>query len=331
MPGLKEALYYEKAENGKVKCHLCPNGCLIDDGGVGICKVRKNEGGTLYALNYGHITSYAYDPIEKKPLYHFYPGSKIFSMGSFGCNFGCEFCQNWQIAHTKPLTINISDEDILQLAKANGSIGVAYTYNEPSIWYEYVLYISKKVKEQGLKNVFVTNGYIEEEPLKKLLPYIDAMNIDLKSMEDDYYNRVCKGRLSPVLKTIEIASRETHVELTTLVVEGKNSSPDEIEKLAKWISDLDKNIPLHLTRYHPAYKMQSPATSYDTLLKAKDVADRYLNFVYIGNVCGADTNTYCPKCGNKLVDRCYEGEVVGIEDGKCSKCGYEIKKFLKSC
>jgi pyruvate formate lyase activating enzyme len=322
---LKEALYYTTLEGNKVRCNLCPHNCTIDDNDVGICKVRKNEGGKLYTLNYGQITSYAFDPIEKKPLYHFYPGSKIFSIGSFGCNLKCEFCQNWEIAHGKSLTIEIQDEDLLRLAKANGSIGIAYTYNEPSIWYEYVLYMAKKVKQQDLKNVLITNGYIQQEPLEEILPYIDAMNIDLKSFDGKYYNRLCKGKLSSVLDTIERSKKSTWVEITTLIIEGENDSLDEIRELSKWISNIDKNIPLHLTRYHPAYKMTKPPTSYDTLMKAKDIAKDYLNYVYIGNVWGIDSNTYCPKCDNKVVDRNFFGEIVGIEDGKCTKCGENIE------
>ncbi|WP_416198627.1 MAG: Pyruvate formate-lyase 1-activating enzyme [Sporanaerobacter sp.] len=322
---LKEALYYTQLEGKKVRCNLCPHGCIIDDKNIGICKARKNEGGKLYTLNYGKITSYAFDPIEKKPLYHFYPGSKIFSIGSFGCNLKCEFCQNWEIAHEKPVSIEIQDEDLLSLAKANGSIGIAYTYNEPSIWYEYVLYISKKVKNQGLKNVLVTNGYIQKEPLEEILPYIDAMNIDLKSFDESYYNRLCKGKLSSVLDTIEISRKSTWVEITTLIIEGENDSLDEIQKLSKWISEIDEDIPLHLTRYHPAYKMFKPPTSYDILVKAKDIAREYLNYVYIGNVWGIDLNTYCPNCGSKIVDRDLPVEIIGINNGKCAKCGKNIE------
>lgn len=322
---LKEALYYTTLEGNKVRCNLCPHNCTIDDKDVGICKVRKNEGGKLYTLNYRQITSYAFDPIEKKPLYHFYPGSKIFSIGSFGCNLKCEFCQNWEIAHGKSLTIEIQDEDLLRLAKANGSIGIAYTYNEPSIWYEYVLYMAKKVKQHDLKNVLITNGYIQKEPLEEILPYIDAMNIDLKSFNEKYYNKLCKGKLLSVLDTIERSKKSTWVEITTLIIEGENDSLDEIRELSQWISNIDKNIPLHLTRYHPAYKMTKPPTSYDTLMKAKDIAKDYLNYVYIGNVWGIDSNTYCPKCDNKVVDRNFFGEIVGIEDGKCTKCGENIE------
>jgi len=319
-----EAMYYEKRNDKTVKCKLCPHGCVIKDGDVGVCKVRKNSGGTLISLNYGEIASFAYDPIEKKPLYHFYPGSKILSIGTYGCNLKCDFCQNWEISQKKSMTVEMEDEDILLIAKSRGSIGIAYTYNEPSISYEYVLHLSKLVKSLGLKNVLVTNGYINEEPLKELLPYVDAMNIDLKSIEDDFYRKICKGKLEPVMKTIEMAAKQVHVEITNLIIDGLNSSEDQIDRLARWISEIDENIPLHLTKYFPAYKMNLPPTSYDTLVNAKKVAERYLNYVYIGNVMGIDRNTYCPSCSNELVNRSIAGQITGIKDGKCSNCGHGV-------
>lgn len=269
-----KCMYYEKGKDNIVKCHLCPHNCTITEGNVGVCRVRKNIEGVLTSLNYGKLTSYAFDPIEKKPLYHFYPGSNILSIGSFGCNLACGFCQNWQIAQEGSLTMEIEDDDILLLGKSRGSIGIAYTYNEPSISYEYVYHMSKLAKRKGLKTVMVTNGYINEEPLKELLPYIDAMNIDLKSIKDDFYKRICKGSLEPVLKTIELAAKYTHVEITTLVIEGENSLEEEMHRLAQWIANIDKTIPLHLSRYFPAYKMKLPETKYDVLLKEKQIAKK---------------------------------------------------------
>ena len=319
-----EAMYYEKGKDNTVKCHLCPHNCTIKEGKVGICKVRKNIEGKLISLNYGKQTSYAYDPIEKKPLYHFYPGRDIFSIGSFGCNLKCDFCQNWEIAHATTLTMEIEDEDILLLGKSKNSIGIAYTYNEPTISYEYIYHISKLAKEKGLKNVLVTNGFINEEPLKEILPYIDAMNIDLKSMNEDFYKKICKGRLNPVLKTIEIAAKHTHVEITTLIIDGVNSSEEEIEALTNWIGNINREIPFHISKFFPHYKMQIPQTSYNTLIKAKDIAKKYLDYVYIGNVWGTDNNTYCPNCQSQLINRQGLGEIVGIKDGKCKVCGREI-------
>lgn len=316
-----ECMYYEVDVDNKVICNLCPHNCIIGDGETGLCNVRKNVEGKLISLNYGKVTSYAYDPIEKKPLYHFYPGKNILSIGSFGCNFSCDFCQNWQIAQENSLTMEIEDDDILQMAKSRDSIGLAYTYNEPTIFYEYIYHMAKLIKTQGLKNVLVTNGYINKEPLEKLLPFIDAMNIDLKSMEDDFYKEVCSGRLEPVKKTIELASKLTHVEITTLVIEGENSSEEEIEELAQWIASIDKSIPLHLSKYYPAYKMKKAETKSEVLMRSKEIAKKYLDYVYIGNVWGVDDNTYCPSCKNTLVYRYADPEIIGIEDGKCSKCG----------
>lgn len=319
-----EAMYYEKKEDNLVKCKLCPHGCVIKEGDLGVCRVRKNVGGSLISLNYGKIASYAYDPIEKKPLYHFYPGSNILSIGTYGCNLKCDFCQNWEISQKKSMTIEIEDQDILLLAKARGSIGIAYTYNEPSISYEYVFHMCKLMKDRGLKNVLVTNGYINEEPLKELLPYVDAMNIDLKAIKEDFYTKTCKGKLEPVLKTIKMAAKQVHVEVTNLIIDGLNSSEDEIEYLASWLAEIDENIPLHLNKYFPAYKMDLPPTSYDTLMKAKKIAQKHLRYVYIGNVMGIDRNTYCPSCSIELVNRTTTGQVTGIKDGKCSNCGHKI-------
>ncbi|MBE6082083.1 MULTISPECIES: AmmeMemoRadiSam system radical SAM enzyme [Tissierellales] len=283
MRDFKEAMYYEKMNNGRVKCFLCPHRCTIKDGYSGICGVRKNKNGILNTINYGKISSYAYDPIEKKPLRNFYPNTRIFSIGSFGCNLKCRFCQNWQISQQLPPTIEIPDKDILALAGEN-SIGIAYTYNEPTIWYEYVFHIAKKIREIGLKNVLVTNGYIEQEPLKELLPFIDALNIDLKSYDDEYYRELCGGNIGPILETIKMSAEKSHVEITTLIVEGENDSPEKIGSMAYWISQIDKNIPLHITRYFPAYKMNNPPTSLDILTELKEQADKYLKYVYLGNV-----------------------------------------------
>ncbi|WP_042679008.1 AmmeMemoRadiSam system radical SAM enzyme [Anaerosalibacter massiliensis] len=324
MSRFREGLYYEKLKDKKVRCNLCPHKCILKDGQLGICNGRQNKDGILYTLNYGKISSYTYDPIEKKPLYHFYPSSNIFSIGTFGCNLRCNFCQNWEIAHSQPSIVEISDEDIIKLAKSNSSIGIAYTYNEPTIWYEYILNIAEKIKKEGLKNIYVTNGYIEKEPLEKLLPYIDAMNIDLKAIDDQFYKEICKGRINPVLETIELAQKKTAVEITTLLIEGMNDSMEKIREISKWISGINKDIPLHLTRYYPAFKMNIPPTSYDSLLKAKEEAEKYLNYVYIGNMWGIDVNTYCPKCSKKLIERSNKVKLTGIENGRCINCNYSI-------
>lgn len=321
---MKEAMYYEKGKEDYVNCKLCPHYCTIGEGDVGKCRVRKNENGTLYAMNYGKLTSYAYDPIEKKPLYHFYPGSNIFSIGSFGCNLACDFCQNWEIVYDDSFAREIPDDDILRLSKERDSIGIAFTYNEPSIWYEYILDLSKKAKKANIKTVMVTNGYINEEPLRELLPYIDAMNIDLKAMDNDFYKSICKGRLEPVLKSIEMAAKSTHIEITALLIGGENTNIEEIRELAKTISNINPSIPLHLSRYHPAYKMKLPPTSVERVLHARRISKEYLDYVYIGNIGGVDNDTYCPDCHIKIIDRSYNANNISIEDGKCKKCGRDI-------
>ena len=321
---LKEAMYYKKLDKDYVSCRLCPHYCTLGDGEIGKCRVRKNKKGRLYSLNYGKVSGSGYDEIEKKPLYHFYPGSTIFSIGSFGCNLACDFCQNYQTVYDSSYSRDVDEDTLLLLAEKNNSIGLAFTYNEPTIWYEYMLHMAKKTKEKNLKNIMVTNGYINEEPLKELLPYIDAMNIDLKSMKNSFYKDICSGSLEPVLKTIEIAAKSTHVEVTTLLIEGANSQLEGIEELGKKLASIDKSIPLHVSRYFPAYKMKLAPTSIEVLVKARDILKKHLDYVYIGNLSGMDTNTYCPSCGNKLVDRNIRKKIVGLEKGRCSNCDKNI-------
>lgn len=321
---MKEAMYYKKLDENCVSCSLCPHNCIITDGNVGICRVRKNEDGILYSLNYGKISSYGYDKIEKKPLFHFYPGSTIFSIGSFGCNLSCQFCQNHDIVYDSSYSYDIEAKDIISLAEENDSIGLAFTYNEPIVWYEYMLEIAKEIRKKGLKNILVTNGYINEEPLREILPYIDAMNIDLKSMDNKFYELICKGTLDPVLKTIGIASKSTHVEITNLLIQGANGEEDELEKIGKEIGKIDKTIPLHLNRYFPAYKMNLPPTDIENLIRGKEILNRYLDYVYIGNVFGIDNNSYCPRCGEKIIERNVHTSINSISNGKCVKCGKDI-------
>lgn len=293
----KEALYYETIGH-KVHCKLCPHNCRILEDHVGACSVRKamkdiNGELKLYTLNYQAITSIALDPIEKKPLYHFYPGSYILSVGSFGCNFKCSFCQNYSISQYVPTYKIFTSEDLLLVINQStgnnkniNNIGIAFTYNEPSIWYEYVLETSKFIKEKQpeLKIILVTNGYISEEPLRELLPYVDAMNIDLKG-DDEYYKRLCNGRLEPVLNTIKIAYEEgIHIEITTLLVQEENTSMETIKLIGDFLSNLDKNIPLHISRYFPNYKLLNNATGIDEMKKAYRFLSSILNYVYVGNV-----------------------------------------------
>lgn len=281
-----QAMFYEKVKD-KIHCYLCPHNCVIENGQFGKCNVRKHENGELFTINYGEITSAALDPIEKKPLYYFRPSSYILSVGSFGCNFTCGFCQNYSISQYHAKSDYVTKERLIQIAlTTENNIGLAFTYNEPSIWYEYVYDCAKLLKETdpSAAVVLVTNGYISDEPLKKLLPYVDAMNIDLKSYSSEYYNEICGGRLEPVLKTIETAAKSCHVEITTLLVTGENDNLLEVEKIAKFLSSINNDIPLHLSRYFPEYQLNNPPTDLDFMIKAEATAKKYLNKVLLGNV-----------------------------------------------
>lgn len=281
-------MYYEKGENSMVHCYLCPHNCIISPDGLGACKARKNIDGELFSLNYGKVTSWSMDPIEKKPLNRFHPGSYILSAGTFGCNLKCSFCQNWNIAQEQADTIDVSPELLVKKAKElreDGNIGIAYTYNEPSIWFEYVYETAQLAKKEGLYNVLVTNGFISETPLRHLLPYIDAMNIDVKAFTDNFYKKICRGSLDTVKRTVEIAASECHVEVTTLVIPELNDAIEEIEELCQWLSSISPDIPLHLSRFFPNYKMQDKLpTPRETLIKARDTAQKVLNHVYLGNI-----------------------------------------------
>jgi pyruvate formate lyase activating enzyme len=320
----KQAMYYTK-DGDNIRCLLCPQNCVIKPGRTGLCRVRKNENGVLYSLNYARITALNMDPIEKKPLYHFYPGSRILSAGSYGCNLKCSFCQNYSIAHGTPDSVYISPKDLAERAvAAENSIGIAYTYNEPSIWYEYVLDTARLVKERGLNNVLVTNGYIKAEALKGLLPFIDAANVDIKAFSASYYDSICSGRLSPVLETVKRVAEYCHIEVTTLIVGGLNDKPDELDALGEWVAGINKEIPLHLSRYYPAYHMNRPPTPIEAIEAARDIVKKHLDYVYIGNVPGTDNNTYCPACGEKLVERDLYSARMLFDGRKCGRCGVSV-------
>ena len=277
---------YWQSEETSVRCLLCPHACVIAEGCAGRCRVRRNENGKLVSRNYGEVTSMALDPVEKKPLQHFFPGKKVLSVGTWGCNFHCRFCQNWEIAHGEPQTVFVAADELAQLATRQGSecIGVAYTYSEPTVWFEYVLEAAHAVKTMGLKNVLVTNGFINEKPLAELLKVTDAMNIDLKSFRPGFYKDVCSGGLDTVKKTVETAVRFCHVEVTTLLIPGLNDSDEEIEALVNWLGSISREIPLHFTRYFPCYQMTLPPTPRETLLRARELALPVLNHVHLGNI-----------------------------------------------
>ncbi len=321
---MREALYYEPHERG-VACTLCPKGCVIGEGLAGFCRARRNVGGRLFAANYGACSSYALDPIEKKPLYHFYPGSYIFSVGTWGCNFACSFCQNWQIAQDEPDTVAMTPEKAVATAAGagRGNIGVAFTYSEPSVWYEFVFDTARLARNAGLKNVLVTNGFINPRPLAGLLPYIDALNIDVKAFNDKFYREICAGSLAAVKRTVELAAAHAHVEVTCLVVPGLNDDAAELEALAAWLAGISRDIPLHFSRYFPNYKLTAPPTPVATLERARETARRHLNYVYIGNVGNAGADTRCPVCDLVVIDRLRRASVLGA-DKKCPRCGRGI-------
>jgi pyruvate formate lyase activating enzyme len=320
---LKEALYWEADAESRAHCLLCPQHCHIAPEAVGVCRMRKNIGGKLYSLNYARISSANLDPIEKKPLFHFYPGRDILSLGTLGCNLSCKFCQNWEISQLDVPTRTLAPQEALELARQSpNNLGIAYTYNEPFIWYEYVLETAQFIRSAGMKNVLVTNGYVEAAPLQELLPFIDAMNVDVKSMRDEFYRKLCKGKAGPARRTVEIAHRDCHVEITNLVIPGWNDTEADFQELTDWIAGLDKNIPLHFSRYHPAYQMTEPATPEATLFRAREIAAQKLPYVYLGNIAARNgEDTICPSCGKKVVER--RGFAVlslKIKDGKCEFC-----------
>lgn len=287
---MKEAKYYEQNDD-YVICRLCPHHCHLKDQQIGKCQARENQGQCLYSLNYGKVTAIQIDPIEKKPLYHFMPGTRTLSLGSFGCNLSCVFCQNHHIAHAKKLARfeadrveTMSPEQVVTIAKEYQTPSISYTYNEPTIFYEFVYDTAKIAKEALLRNVVVTNGYIELQPLQDLLPYIDAMNIDLKSFQNDCYGSFMGGRLEPVKKAITLASQQCHVEVTTLVVTNMNDRLEEIESIAEWLATIDPEIPLHITRYFPQFNYNEPPTDLGLMYQAEKVARKYLNNVYLGNM-----------------------------------------------
>lgn len=294
------ALYYEKLDDNKVRCLLCPHECLIRPGRVGICYIRQNIEGSLYALSYGRVSATHLDPIEKKPLFHYHPGSAIFSISSVGCNLGCPFCQNWELAHPKDiflkqdprkvvdkLTRELSPVDAIEEAlkyRPENNIGIAYTYNEPLIWFEYLLKTAKLAHKHRLKNVIVTNGYLSKKPFTELLPFIDAMNIDIKGFTNKFYHRL-GGKLEPVLRLAKMAKRQCHVEITNLLIPDWNTEEKQIAELVDWIADnLGSDTPLHFSRYFPARKLTLPPTPIIDLKKARQIALEKLKYVHLGNV-----------------------------------------------
>jgi len=322
---MKEASFYEKSDDGRVSCTLCPHHCTgIAEGKVGICRVRQNAGGRLVSLIYGRVASAHVDPIEKKPLYHFRPGSDILSIGTWGCNFRCEWCQNWELSQQEVPTQETTPEAIAEQADQGGSIGVAYTYNEPSIWYEFVRDCAEQVRARGLVNVLVTNGYINPAPLAGWLGLIDALNVDVKGMDDAFYRRHTGGTLQPVLDACVQAKKSAHVEITNLVIPTLNDTDDHFRRLGKWMSEfLGKQTPLHLSAYFPRYRLRLDATPAATLERAFAICSEYLDYVYVGNAAASvGRDTRCRTCGATLVARSgYHVEARDLKGPVCARCG----------
>lgn len=331
---MNEALFYEVLEDKKVKCNLCAHQCTIADGRLGVCNVRENRDGILYTLVYGQTISRHVDPIEKKPLYHFYPGSKSYSIATPGCNFRCQWCQNWEIAQMPRerglvTGYDVLPEMIVKDAIATKSLSIAYTYTEPTIFFEYTYDIARIAKEMGIANVYVTNGYMTSEMLDVFHPFLDAANVDLKAFQDKTYKRYVGAGLQPVLdRLIEMKNLDIWVEVTTLIIPGINDDHSELREIAQFISkELGPETPWHISRFFPHYKMSNiPPTPIQTLNRAAEIGkNEGLYYVYMGNVEG-ESNTYCFHCGKLLIRRLgYWIPEKNLREGDCPQCGTHVE------
>ena len=330
----KEAFLYEKLGDHKVHCYLCDHQCIIADSKFGVCGVRQNNDGTLFTHVYGEMMISNVDPIEKKPFHHFYPGSTSYSIATPGCNFRCGFCQNWRISQLRkndPSSPNIpqtSPDEVVANALLNDCQSIAYTYTEPTIFFEYAYDIAHQAKKKGLSNVFVTNGYMSKEAIELIHPDLDAANIDLKSFREDFYQKNCHGHLQPVLESIHLMRElEIWVEITTLVIPGKNDSKQELTDIASFIAKEGREIPWHVTAFHPDYEFKDlKPTTVKVLQKAKEIGEEQgLRYVYVGNLptdTNNSNNTICSQCHSLLIRRSYMAVDENlIVDGKCPSCG----------
>jgi pyruvate formate lyase activating enzyme len=331
--------YYETIDNEKIKCLLCRHHCILKEGQVGICGINMNKNHELVSLVYGHPSSINVDPVEKKPLFHFLPGSGVLSFGTVGCNFKCPFCQNWQIAHTNKVNdkIYVSPEEMVNLSLQYKCESIAYTYNEPSVFYPYARDVGILAKEKGLKNIFVTNGFESVYEIEDMKLWVDACNVDLKSFKKDYYKKVLKGDLEYVLDTIKrLKDVGIWQEITTLIVPGDNDSEEELTQIAEFIASVGVEIPWHITRFHPDYKVQDKGpTPMETMIKAYEIGKKAgLKYVYLGNVA-LPVITYCPKCGEELIVRSIykvEKNILQIDEkghAHCPKCQELIEGVWK--
>jgi len=330
----KLAKWWEYTDSGKLLCTLCPRYCKIGEGQAGFCFIRQNIDGKLYSVGYGRPTGFAIDPIEKKPLHHFHPGSGILSFGTAGCNLGCKFCQNWSMSKAKIDDLNamhVSPEDVVKLAKKHNVKSIAYTYNDPTIFGEYVIDISKIARDEGISNVMVTAGYIDKNARKDVYKYIDAANVDLKAFTEVFYRKLTLSNLNDVLDTLLWLKNETDVwfEITTLLIPDENDSDSEIKQMCEWIlSHLGDSVPLHFTAFHPDFKMtDKPPTPQTTINKARKIAlAEGINYCYTGNVYDPDgQTTYCPKCKTKLIERDWHSVNSNkIVNNSCPSCSVKI-------
>ncbi len=328
-----EARYYQKMENRKIKCVLCPRECVIDDLERGYCGVRENQGGTYYTLVYGRPCSVHADPIEKKPLFHFLPSSRAFSIATAGCNVMCKFCQNWEISQTRPEQIKAYDmppDMVVKLAQENSCRSIAYTYTEPVIFTEYMYDIARRGRNAGVKSVMITNGYINAGPMNDLCSVLDGVKIDLKAFTERFYKELVSGELRPVLDTLVLLRKNNMwTEIVYLVIPGQNDDPKELKEMCKWIvSELGPETPVHFSRFHPQYRLTNiPATPVSTVKTARQIGlDSGLFYVYTGNVPGdPGESTYCPECGTTLVKRIgYHVQRNAVQKGHCPDCGKKI-------
>lgn len=333
-----EALFYTKKEDEQIICGLCPHECVLKPGQAGICRVRKNDEGRLISESYGKVCSLHLDPIEKKPLYHFYPGRNILSVGTVGCNLHCRFCQNWEISQTGvkdyPYLKEYSPANIVELADAEGdNLGIAYTYNEPTVWYEFMKDIATQADAEGLKNVMVTNGFINPEPLQEILPVMHAFSVDLKAFTESFYKHLTSSRLKPVLESLKtIRKSGRHLEITNLLIPDENDDEGDFRAMMKWIKEeLGEDTVLHISRFFPTYKLIHNATPEKLLLRHYDIAKEYLRHVYLGNIqSDRGRNTSCPNCGHTLIERTgYNTSISGLNnDSSCGKCGEQIQSLI---
>jgi len=337
---MKRAMFYEKADDNKVVCGLCNHHCHIKDGRRGICGVRENQGGRLYSLVYGKLVAENADPVEKKPLFHFQAGSQSYSISTVGCNFRCLHCQNFQISQYPQMHegdifgTNRTPETVVEAADRAGCRSVSYTYVEPTVFYEFAYDCAVLARKKGLKNIFVSNGYMSPEVTRHLAKVLDGINIDIKAFTDDFYKKVCKAKLQPVLDNVKLMHElGVWVEVTTLIIPGLNDSTDELKGIARFIKSVDASIPWHVTAFYPTYKMTDrPPTPISSLRKARDIGLKEgLRFVYEGNIPGeGGENTYCPACGMELISRFgFSIRHNRIQNGRCPECGEPIQGVWK--